>query len=143
MINLWFITNKINGVNSTTLQNLLGIDAVDYNEHFRKGSADLQKLPDRIKEHFVLGRERIYIPKQSHFLEIENNSQYPLGLILSSSDHPVIEGYQGEFIDLIGSDNDPFLERAFETYKTLARKATERDPNLLIYQVLDSNNQII
>lgn len=118
-----------------------------YSEDILKGLLEEPGYVAKIKKHFVLGRKKIWTPKDTEdkiaFVYIKNNSAYGNGLILTPySDTDVIYHLKSKLIkrhhreELLGSDQDDFIKRVFETYESpLIDKFDERGHHLVLYEV--------
>jgi hypothetical protein len=106
----------------------------------------------KIGKRFVLGKEGVWIPKDSdqkfYFVRIDNSSAYPNGLILSPySDIDVDYHLKSKTIDKRTrfereelSGRGSFVEQVFEKYySSLVRKKDEKDQHFILYSTYNKN----
>lgn len=132
-------------------KNICQVSLKQYNDHLLTGKLDNEGTLSKFGKKFVLGRKEVWIPKSMEksrrgysFVRINNNSSYPLGLILTPYSDIDVKYHRNsrtidqktnfERIELFGSDQDDFIERVFKTYKnSLVHKPKEKDNHFILY----------
>ena len=161
MTNFWLMEQD-----RALLGELYGGGLTAYKPQILVGHLDNPGLLAKIGGRFVLGRERILIPKntdrnlrklQKHFVlgddgvwrpnstdykysfvRVGNSSAYPEGLVLTP--HPSVGMNNPAFasVKLEGDDTENFVTRVFKTYGgALISKSRERDFHLFLYSTYD------
>ena len=114
------------------------------------GELDKPGILGRVYNNFVLGRKRIWMPKETGlgeglpFVRINGNSAYPSGLILTPYKWIDVRFHLGvrtidqktplDREELAGNEDDDFAVRVFRTYyDTLILKFNERDDHFVLY----------
>lgn len=130
----------------TLLEELSKISLNSYGDQILTGILDNPGLLAKIGKRFVLGKEGIWIPKDTdqkyHFIRIRNSSVYLNGLILTPYSDIDVDYHlktrridittEFERVELRGTGS--FVEQAFYTYYSLlVHKLAEKDQYFLLY----------
>lgn len=150
MIELW-----LREQDKTLLENLSKVSLSGYLDssvgRILTGTLDNPGVLSKIRKEFVLGRESVWIPKDTdqkyHFVRIDNSSAYSNGLILTPYSAIDVEYHlrsktidkktRFERVELEGMEKEDFVERVFRTYYGfLVRKFGYKDDHFLLYSTV-------
>ena len=147
MVNLWLREQDV-GLLGKGVETPVSV----YRKGLVQGHLDNPGFLGGLGKHFVLGKEGVWIPKGTnhkyHFARIDNSLAYSNGIFLTPysridviyhlGSRPIDKKTPLESEELLGSDQDDFVERVFRTYYgPTVRRIDERGQHFLLYSTYD------